>query len=171
MNIALIGMMGSGKTTIGKLLSEKLPEFTFIDTDSEIVKQEKNSVNEIFDKKGEAYFRTAETLVLKKVLENDFQIISTGGGIIKSDENISLLKDKSVVIYLKANSDTLFERVKNNNERPLLNVDNMFEKIDKLLKERTCNYEKAHYIIDTNNKQPDTIVKEITEIINDYGRS
>ena len=170
MNISLIGMMGSGKTTIGKLLSEKL-NFTFIDTDLKIVEQENCSINDIFRIKGEEYFREIESKVLIKTLKNDNQIISTGGGIIKKDENIELLKEKSVVIYLEADDKTLYKRVKNNKERPLLNVDNMQEKITTLLKERNEKYKQAHCTILTTNKEQNEIVNEIIGTINEYSRS
>lgn len=166
MNISLIGMMGSGKTCIGELLA-KLLNMSFVDTDEQIIKSEKISINQIFAQKGETYFRKIETATLKNVLNFNNQIISTGGGIIKSDENLSLLKEKSVVFYLKANPDILFERIKNNKERPLLNVENMKDKIKTILHERISQYEKAQYIIVTDDKSPTEIANEIIGIIND----
>ena len=166
MNISLIGMMGSGKTSIGELLS-KLLNMSFVDTDEQIIKSEKTSINQIFAQKGETYFREIETATLKNVLNFNNQIISTGGGIIKSDENLSLLKEKSVVFYLKASPDILFERIKNNKERPLLNVENMKDKIKTILQERISQYEKAQYIIVTDDKSPIEIANEIIGIIND----
>ena len=166
MNISLIGMMGSGKTCIGELLA-KLLNMSFVDTDEQIIKSEKTSLNQIFAQKGETYFREIETATLKNVLNFNNQIISTGGGIIKSDENLSLLKEKSVVFYLKASPDILFERIKNNKERPLLNVENMKDKIKTILQERISQYEKAQYIIVTDDKSPIEIANEIIGIIND----
>ena len=166
MNISLIGMMGSGKTCIGELLA-KLLNMSFVDTDKQIIKTEKTSINQIFAQKGETYFREIETATLKNVLNFNNQIISTGGGIIKSDENLSLLKEKSVVFYLKASPDILFERIKNNKERPLLNVENMKDKIKTILQERISQYEKAQYIIVTDDKSPIEIANEIIGIIND----
>ena len=170
MNIALIGMMGSGKTSVGEILANKL-NFSFIDTDSEIIKQEKITINEIFEKYGENYFRKIESEILVKILETDNQIISTGGGIIKNSKNIALLKEKSIVIYLEASSDTIFKRLKNNTERPLLNVNNMKEKIEVLLEERTSQYEQANITINTENKTPTQIADEITGKIHEYSRS
>lgn len=166
MNISLIGMMGSGKTCIGELLA-KLLNMSFVDTDEQIIKTEKTSINQIFAQKGETYFREMETATLKNVLKFNNQIISTGGGIIKSDENLSLLKEKSVVFYLKASPDILFERIKNNKERPLLNVENMKDKIKTILQDRISQYEKAQYIIVTDDKSPIEIANEIIGIIND----
>ena len=146
MNISLIGMMGSGKTCIGELLA-KLLNMSFVDTDEQIIKTEKASINQIFAQKGETYFRKMETATLKNVLNFNNQIISTGGGIIKSDENLSLLKEKSIVFYLKANPDILFERIKNNKERPLLNVENMKDKIKTILQERIKATKESSYPI------------------------
>jgi shikimate kinase len=171
MNIALTGMMGSGKSTIGKLLQARLKGYVFVDTDLKIIEKENLSINEIFSKYGEEYFRKSETETLKDVLKSDNQIISTGGGIIKSEENINLLKQNSTVFYLKASPDVLYERVKNNKERPLLNTDNISDKIKILLKERESNYNKADYIINTDNKLPEEITEEIAGIINGTGRS
>ena len=163
MNIALIGMMGSGKSTIGKLLADKL-NMKFIDTDEEIIKLSNCSINKIFETQGEKAFREIEKIVLSKVLKLDNQIISTGGGIIKEEQNRELLKGVTT-IYLQADDSTLFERVKNDNTRPLLNTNNLLTTIQTILSERKHLYEKATLIIDTTNKSPENIVKEIMEKI------
>lgn len=163
MNISLIGMMGSGKTTISKLLSEKLADFFWVDTDELIVSKEGKSINDIFSQNGEAYFRKVETEILKSVLSNNNQIISTGGGIVKSVENLKLLKENSKVFYLYADVESLYLRVKNNNERPLLNCDDMYEKINLIFSQRKSLYEKADFIINTVDKEPEMIIEEIIE--------
>lgn len=161
MNISIIGMMGSGKTTVAKLLSEKLFEFSFIDTDDLIVKTENLPIVDIFAKKGENYFRKIENKVLADILKNNNQIISTGGGIILYDSNIRMLKEKSVVFFLNADADTIFYRLKNNKDRPLLNDGNMKDKINRILTERINRYKQAHYIINTDNMSPEAITEEI----------
>lgn len=161
MNISLIGMMGCGKTTVGKLLSERLC-FTFVDTDELIIQKEGCSINEIFALKGENYFRKVEADILKSVLNSDNQIISTGGGIIKSELNIVLLKEKSKSFYLSADSESLYERVKNDFSRPLLK-DCTKDKIVTILSQRVLQYQKADYIIDTVDKTPENIVNEVIE--------
>lgn len=171
MNIALIGMMGSGKTTISKLLVDKISEFSFVDTDLIIVERENMTINDIFSLKGEDYFRSVETKVLEDVLSNDNQVVSTGGGIVKKEQNILLLKEKSIVVYLEASSDVLFERVKNNKERPLLNVSDMKNKIETILSERISLYQKAHITVNTENKTPDIIVSEILKELKNYAKS
>ncbi len=172
MNISLIGMMGAGKSAVGNNLSRILTGYSFIDTDEEIARLENKSINDIFNKFGEEYFRNLETKILKNILKNDNQIISTGGGIIISDENIRELKQNSFAVYLKADTDTLFERVKNNKERPILNVDNVKQKIDCILAKRELKYQNcANMIISTQDKTINEISAEIAEIINEYCRS
>lgn len=163
MNITLIGMMGSGKSTIGKLLAEKL-NLKFYDTDEEIIKLTNYSINQIFEEFSEQTFRTMETIVLAKILNLDNQVIATGGGIIKRKENQELLKD-TTTIYLKADNETLLERVKNDNSRPLLNNKNLFLTIQTILYEREPLYEQSKIIVDTTNKTPDEVVNEIIEKI------
>ena len=165
MNIALIGMPGSGKTTVALVLKKTLPSYSFIDTDELVVKEENASISDIFKNNGEKYFREIETKILEQVLSNDNLIISTGGGIILSDKNISILREKSIVIYLKTSLNILFDRVKNNKERPLLNTEDLQNKLEKLFKERSKRYEAAHYVIDTDNKTPDIIVNEILRLL------
>lgn len=161
MNISLIGMMGSGKTTIAKSLSLKLKDFSLVDIDELITIEEKCTINDIFKNKGESYFRQIESRILSDILKNQNQIIATGGGIVLSDVNIKNLKDKSIVFFLNADADIIFNRIKNSKTRPLLNDCDMNEKIRKILEERIERYNQAHYIIDTNNKEPEDIVDEI----------
>lgn len=169
-NITLIGMMGSGKSTIGKKLSEVLPDYNFVDTDELIVLNQNISINDIFAQKGEEYFRHIETSILKEVLNKRNQIISTGGGIILKEENRTLLKQKSIVIYLQASSDTLFERVKNNKDRPLLNVEDMKNKIATLAAERKELYKNCStYIVNTEDKTIENVLKEIEGIVRSHG--
>ena len=166
MNIALIGMMGSGKSTIGKLLSDKL-NLKFIDTDEEIIKLANCSINKIFEEHGEETFRSMETIVLSKILKSDNQIIATGGGIIKKEENRELLK-QTKTLYLKADKETIFERVKNDNSRPLLNTKNLKDTIQTILSEREHLYEKSDLTINTTNKTPNEVVNTIMEEIKQW---
>ncbi len=165
MNIALVGMMGSGKTTIGKLLVEKLKCFSFVDTDELIIKSQNLQICDIFDKFGENYFRKKEEEVLFSILQSDNNIISTGGGIVLSKINLNLLKQKTLMIYLSADAHNLYLRVKNDNSRPLLQSGNAEEKISNLLMQRKPLYEQAHFTIDTTNKSTDIIVNEIVNVV------
>ena len=161
MNISLIGMMGCGKSTIGKLLAS-YTGYSFVDIDELIVQQERISISQIFEQKGEDYFRSVEAKLLEKVLCKDNQVISTGGGIVKLENNIKILKEKSKVFYLNAPLDVLFDRVKEDTNRPLLQTQNIKLKIETLLSERSSFYERAHHIIDADN-MPEYVVTQIIE--------
>ena len=164
-NIILVGYMGAGKTTVGKKLSEH--GYKFIDTDEYIVDYEKMSINDIFSRHGEKYFRDLETKVLNILAENTRNtVISTGGGLPLRKENEAILKNIGRVIYLKADADTIYERVKRDTKRPLLAGDDPYKKICDMLVERTPRYEAvADIIIDTREKNTDMIAREILEKI------
>lgn len=160
-NIALIGFMGSGKSTIGRILAKYL-DMKFIDIDKMIAAREKKSISEIFSEKGEQYFRKLERdIVLEESLNNNI-VIATGGGVIIDNENIKNLRETSFIVYLDCTIDCIYERVKNSKTRPLLNVDNMFEKIQTLHKQReflyqiSCDYKVN---IDKNSNMYDTAEK------------
>lgn len=166
MNISFIGMPGSGKTTVATELVKIIPELKLVDTDEETVKQENCSINEIFENFGENTFRDIETKILSEILRKDNQIISTGGGIIKRRENIELLKEKSIIVYLKTKPESIYNRVKNDTTRPLLKTQDLRSRILSIYEERNEIYEtNADYIITTDNKTPEYIAKEITEKI------
>ena len=157
MRIILIGFMGVGKTSVGRLLSKKL-EFDFIDMDLEIEKSQKLSISEIFNIYGESYFRNLEKNLLKK----DNLVISTGGGVVASKENIEILKGEENVIFLDAREETIIKNVSNDsNKRPLLEKD-LESSIHKLLKYRYENYIKCcNYIVNVDFKNIEDIVKII----------
>ncbi|SCH10408.1 MULTISPECIES: shikimate kinase [unclassified Romboutsia] len=163
MKLILIGLMGSGKTTIGKELSIKLG-YKFIDMDDEIEKSEGMTIVEIFEKYGEKKFRDLETDLLKKIILQDDVIISTGGGIIKEKINRELLKEQENVIFLDGNITTLINHLSFECEkRPLLkNTDDLYKKIEELLKERYEKYKESSRIkIDINNKNINEVVSQI----------
>ncbi|TCK98372.1 shikimate kinase [Natranaerovirga hydrolytica] len=161
-SIVLIGFMGSGKTTFGKILSER-HHYQFMDTDDLIMKKENMPITEIFKTKGEDYFRQLETDVLKELThKNDKMILSTGGGMILKQENVALMKSIGTVVYLKASPHTLANRLKNDTTRPLLKGKNKFLFIKDLLAKRKDYYEKgADVIIKTDEKNIQDILKEI----------
>ncbi len=165
-NIVLIGFMGCGKTTIGKLMSN-LTGKNFIDMDDYIVEKEGISINEIFEKKGESYFRNLERELCVKLSEKDNKIIATGGGVIKSEENVENLKKGGTVFYLKSSSKKIASNLKNDHSRPLLAGGNKEEKIEKLLEERKELYKKcADVIIDVEKLAPKEAVREILDYMN-----
>lgn len=163
MKIILIGLMGAGKTTIGKELSNKL-NLRFIDMDDEIEKQSKMSIVDIFKKYGENRFREIESKLLEKIALEDDIIISTGGGIIKIDDNRKLLKKQDNVVFLNGSIDTLVKNVSNDiYKRPLLkDSTDLYIKIEELLSERYEKYkESSNIIIDINNKNINEVVSQI----------
>lgn len=162
--ITLIGMMGSGKTTLGLLLSKEL-KFNFADIDSIIENSEKQSISEIFQKKGEPYFRNLEQATIKETFQNENLILSLGGGAFENKETQNILLNNSYVIYLKTSASTIFERLKTDTSRPLLNKDNSVEKIQKIITSRKHNYELAHKTILTDNKKPQEIIQEILGVL------
>lgn len=162
-NIILVGMMGAGKTTIGKELLNVLKDYTLIDMDSEIENREKMKISEIFKKYGEKHFRELETNLLKELSKNQNQIISTGGGVFEKEENRNILKETGTVFYLKASAEKLFDRIKSQTHRPLLQQGFGIEKVKLILDNREANYSKADIIIDTENMLPQNIVKRIVE--------
>ena len=159
--ICLIGMPGSGKSTIGKQLSKKL-KYSFFDTDEEIEKKEKTKIKNIFSKMGEVYFRSVETTIFNKLMSKNKIVISTGGGLII--ENLEKLK-LSLNIYLYCNQSILTERASRNNLRPLLNKNTSIQ-IKKLFNERKEIYNKAADITINVTDNPKTTINEILKKIN-----
>lgn len=163
-NIVLIGFMGCGKSTVGKELASCMNRI-LIDTDTYIEEREGMSIPEIFEKKGEAYFRQAETAALQELVENTHNaIIASGGGLPLRDENATLLKQLGKVYFLTAGEETVYERVKDSTNRPLLKVEDPRQKIHELLEYRTPLYERAcDCVIMTDDRAVCAIAKEIME--------
>lgn len=160
--IILVGMMGAGKTTIGKLLSNKLG-YDFVDLDKIIEEKSGVKINTIFEIEGEAGFREREFQVLRDSIEKEKVIISTGGGIVTNEKSrTQLIKHNVFIIYLKANLETLFNRLKNDNSRPILNVDNKEQVIESTLHEREPQYQDlADMTVDTTHMKTNDVVKLI----------
>lgn len=161
-NIILIGYMGSGKSTVAKELHIKTG-VEIIDTDEMLVKEQGRSINEIFQTDGEAAFRNLETEFLRRLSErSSAYILSTGGGMPVREENRAILKNLGTVFFLKADTDTIFERVKEDTQRPLLQGTDQRAKIAGMLKERTPMYElTADHVIETDGKTVKDVVNEI----------
>lgn len=163
-NIILIGFMGCGKSTIGKRLSYAFRK-PFLDTDKIIEKKADMTISELFERKGEAYFRDLETACIKELIEETGEyVIAVGGGLVLRSENRRLLKELGRVIYLRAVPDTIYERLKKDRTRPLLQGDNPQEKIRTMMSERAAVYEEAaQIIVDVDGKDFEEIIKEIGE--------
>lgn len=163
--IALIGMMGSGKSSISKILANKL-NYNQIELDELFEKQEGISIKDFFIKYTEEEFRKKETIILSDVIQKENIIISTGGGIILKEENRRLLfKNDILTIYLKTTGETIYTRIKNDNSRPLLQVDNPKKEIENILKKREKHYNLAKITITTDNKTEEEITEEILKWI------
>lgn len=165
--IFLIGLPGSGKTHIGNLLSESL-SWNFIDMDQHIEKKTKNSISDIFSKFGEPYFRKIELETLQNLKSLKKTIISTGGGCVISDKNKSIIKNSGIAIWLKAEPETLYNRLHNlnkENTRPLLGKNVTLDKIIDLSEKREIHYSIADVTITTDNKTTKDLNDEIIELL------
>jgi shikimate kinase len=164
-NIFIIGSMGSGKTSIGKILA-KNNHLSFLDTDHEIIRSCGYSIPDIFEKFGEEHFRNLETEQLRKMDAIENHIISTGGGIVLKDDNKKLMKSLGLIIFLDINISSQMDRVKNRKNRPLLNDKNLKDNLLSLKKIRDPIYKKiSNYIIDVSGKERDQVINEIQKII------
>jgi shikimate kinase len=162
MNIILIGMRGSGKSTIARKLSKKLNK-PYIEIDRLIAQEAGMAIPEMVAHHGWEYFRETETAVTKRVCEQDDVIISTGGGVITKPENIAALQKNSKIFYLRANIYTLLQRIGKDATRPALTANtSLADEMKEVLQNRKLLYEStATSIIDTEKKSVNTVVKEI----------
>ncbi|MDP4096864.1 shikimate kinase [Paenibacillus sp. P96] len=140
-------MMGTGKSTVGALLADKLG-YHMVDLDAELERQEGRAIPDIFANEGEAYFRDAETAVLHKVLEDSGQVIATGGGAVLREGNCRAMLGNGYVVALTAQAESIMERVRSSADRPLLAGD-VEGRVLKILEERKDAYAFAHVTIDT----------------------
>lgn len=162
-NIILVGFMGTGKSVVGKELAKKLNK-DFVELDDIIETREKMPIKDIFEKKGEPYFRRVEKKVVKEASLKDNTIISAGGGAIIDEENFKNLKNSGTIICLKASPETILKRTKGLKTRPLLNVQDPKKQIEELLKKRKPCYSKADFSIETDNLSIKQVVEEILKL-------
>jgi shikimate kinase len=160
-NIYLIGPMGAGKTSIGKLLAKKLGR-EFIDCDAEIVSHTGASIDLIFEIEGEAGFRKRECQLIEEMSNKTDLVISTGGGVVLDMKNRAILRSSGYVVYLKATAELLYERTKHDRVRPLLEIDDRYGKIVELLKIREPLYDEiADLVIITESYSIRKIVNQL----------
>ena len=163
-SVALVGMMGAGKSTVGRMLAKAL-KYKFIDIDKEIEKSQNKSIANIFNEFGEAYFRKIEHEIINQYADTTNTVLSLGGGAFENNETRRLLKNKATVIYLKAAPQTLFKRIKTSIQRPLLHKNFSVETIAFILKRREINYIKADIVIETTRKTRREVVLKILNIL------
>ena len=161
-NIILIGFMGAGKTTVGKLLAKE-KGLCFVDTDERIALEQGCTIPEIFAEHGENYFRDLETALLKKMQEDTYDsVISVGGGMPVRSRNRQLLRSLGCVIYLSAVKQTILERVKNDGSRPMLSGQDLETRVEQLMRDREALYRQtAHIDVRTDGRS----VRYVMQII------
>jgi shikimate kinase len=153
-NIYLIGFMGTGKSSVGKILASELGA-DFVDTDKMVEDKTGRKIADIFEESSEEEFRRLESDVLREITERRGLVVSTGGGIVVSRGNLELMKQSGLVVTLIADVSTIMERIsKDDTKRPLLEVDDPFEEIKKLLFDRASFYINAHHIVETSDITP-----------------
>lgn len=157
--VAMIGMMGAGKTAVGQAVARAL-QVPFLDSDEEIVKAANATIAEIFERDGEPFFRARETEVLGRLLRGAPCVLSTGGGAFLSETNRKLISEVGVAVWLRADLELLWQRVRHKTTRPLLRTDNPRETLRKLYEARVPLYGLADIIVDAS---PDISVETMAE--------
>ena len=167
-NIFLIGPMGSGKTTIGKKLANRVSK-KFYDSDDEIKKNTGADIPLIFEIEGDSGFRVREKKVISELVLLDNIVLSTGGGTILDNENRNMLAENGLIIYLKSSAERIYKRTSGDKSRPLLQVSDRLGKIKEILAERESIYKSlADEIIEIDTIGINEIIKKILEIIDTY---
>lgn len=159
-NLALIGFMGTGKSTVGRLLAELL-HFEFIDTDELIEHRAGKSITEIFKQDGEPAFRQLERQLVAELAERRKVIISCGGGLAANQANLDALKTHALVVCLWSAPENIWQRVRHQTHRPLLQDPNPLEKIKNLLAQRDSFYRQADVIVNTDLRSPKAVTQQV----------
>jgi shikimate kinase len=168
-NVFLIGFMGSGKSTIASCLVKNYG-MDMIDMDQLIVEREGMSISDIFAQKGELYFRDVETNLLIEIQGEQNKVVSCGGGVVLREENVQVMKKCGQVVLLNAKPETILERVKDDDNRPLLRGNKNVQFIRDMMEKRQPKYEAAaDLVIHTDGKSADMICKEIIEKVEKTG--
>lgn len=166
-SIVLVGLMGAGKSTVGRRLANALG-VKFLDADHEIEEAAAMKVAEIFEKYGEEHFRDGERKVMARLLTDDAAVIATGGGAFMNDETRALIKDRAISVWLKAELELLLERVMRRDTRPLLRTGDPRDILGKLMSERHPIYAEANIVIETGDGPHEFVVKDILAGLKSY---
>lgn len=168
-NLMLIGFMGTGKTTVSAAL-RKITGLEEVDMDSYIVEKEEMSIPEIFEKYGEAGFRERETAALKEIQSTQGKIVSCGGGVVLKDENVEIMKKDGIILLLTATPEVIFDRVKDNKSRPILNSDMSLDHVKRLMEARRERYEMAaDFMINTDHSDRVRTCYDILKKVSEFG--
>jgi shikimate kinase len=159
-NIALIGFMGTGKSSVGRLAAESL-QFEFVDTDELIEAQSGVTIEEIFKQQGEAVFRQLEKQVVQNLCQRQKTVIATGGGLVADPANLASLKTHALVVCLWASPETIWERVRTQTHRPLLQTADPLGRIRELLAQRDPLYRQADALIQTGQRSPKEVAQQV----------
>jgi shikimate kinase len=160
-NIFLVGMMGAGKTTVGRALAQRL-ELEFVDCDRMLVQRTGVPVATVFEIEGEAGFRRRESAVLAELAEGTDRVVATGGGVILSPDNRAVMRAHGTVVYLRARLESLWERTRHDSSRPLLATADPRATLAALLEVRDPLYrETAHLVVDTGSQSASTLVTRV----------
>ena len=164
-SIVRVGLMGAGKTCIGKRLASKTG-LSFVDADAEIEAAADCTVEEIFTRYGEQAFRDGERRVIARLLEGPRQVLATGGGAFVNPETRENVQRHGVSVWLKADLDILLQRVSRRNDRPLLKNGDPRETLERLIEQRYPCYAEADITVDTGNEPPDSTVEKVVNALN-----
>ena len=165
--IVLVGLMGAGKTSVGRRLAEKL-DIPFVDADHEIETAAGKSIAEIFADHGEDYFREGERRVIARLLENGTQVLATGGGAFMNEETRKRIKTQSISVWLKADLELLLKRVSKRNDRPLLKTEDPAAVMSRLINLRYPVYAEANITVESRDVQHGQMVNDVIKAIVDW---
>ena len=165
--LVLVGMMGAGKTTVGRRLAARLNR-QFLDSDEEIEKAAQMSVPEIFEQRGEPEFRAGETRVIARVLKTRGVVLATGGGAFVNQETRALVKAEAISVWLKAEIGILFDRVSRRSNRPLLKTANPRATLEKLIEERYPIYAEADVTVTSRDVPQEAVASDVVQAVLAY---
>lgn len=166
-SIVMVGMMGAGKSAIGRRLAARLG-LPFVDADTEIEQAANASISEIFEKHGEAFFRDGERRVIRRLLDGKPKVLATGGGAFIQPETREAIRESGVSVWLQADRDLILSRVKRKSNRPLLKTDDPGAVIDRLLRDRTPIYAEANIHIQSRDVVHEIVIDDILVALADY---
>jgi shikimate kinase len=167
-NLILVGMMGSGKTTMGRTLAKHLGK-SFVDSDEEVQKRTGVSIPHIFDIEGEAGFRQRESTIIHDLVKRDSMVLATGGGAVLAEQNRAILQQNGIVIYLKAGVHDLWQRTRHDRNRPLLQTADPHTRLKELLQQRDPLYQQvADIVVQSGRQSAHSLMLHLVEEIDKF---